>query len=149
MKRKTRQYLLYILFAFISTFINLVTQLIVEYFFLLSYQPYYNKIVYQTITLGLIFKICIATFISFLFKFFVDKLVIFNDNTKEIIKNLKKITIYAFFAIFTTAIFWGFELLFKLLFDFRYSEYLGGFIGLIFGYTLKFILDTRYVFNKK
>nr|HPO50615.1 GtrA family protein [Spirochaetota bacterium] len=96
----------------------------------------------------ILIKMSIATVVAFLFKFIVDKVVIFQDKESGVKENFRKITVYGFFAIFTTLIFWGFELFFKLCFSFKGSEYFGAVIGLATGYTIKFFLDSKFVFQK-
>ncbi|TFF87419.1 MAG: GtrA family protein [Promethearchaeota archaeon] len=61
---------------------------------------------------------------------------------------MKELILYGFFAIFTTIIFWGVQYALTMLMG---SEYyiLAGAIGLAIGYTIKFILDKLYVFEKK
>ena len=56
--------------------------------------------------------------------------------------------LYTIMGLLTTAIFWGFELLFHVLFDSREMRYLGGCLGLAIGYLSKYHLDKRFVFNK-
>ncbi|HOV13454.1 MAG TPA: GtrA family protein [Spirochaetota bacterium] len=147
MNQKARQYLLYLIFAIFSTLINLLTQIGVERVLFSLNIDFFSMVVVDKITLNIIIKMFIATVISFIFKFIVDKIVIFQDKTTNLVSNLKKIVIYGSFAVFTTLIFWGFELGFKFVFHFQYSEYIGGTLGLIIGYTLKFLLDSRYVFK--
>jgi len=53
------------------------------------------------------------------------------------------ILLYTIFAVFTTLIFWTTQLLFRLYIGF---EYIGMIIGLTIGYTIKFLLDRKYVF---
>jgi len=141
------KYFLYALFAFISTLINIATQKFVEFFILLSGFNFFKTIIYKNITVSLLLKMFVATIIAFVFKFLVDKILIFGNRDKAVSENVRQILFYGFFAVFTTLIFWGTELLFKLFFSFRYSEYAGAVIGLCIGYTIKYILDKKFVFN--
>jgi hypothetical protein len=50
-------------------------------------------------------------------------------------------------GLFTTFIFWGFELGFNFLFESTPMRYLGAVIGLTIGYFVKYQLDLRYVFR--
>jgi len=50
-------------------------------------------------------------------------------------------------GVFTTAIFWSFELIFDSIFNHQYAKYLGALIGLTIGYIIKYNLDKRFVFN--
>ncbi len=89
-----------------------------------------------------------ATIIAFIFKYLIDKIFIFKDNTKYLSKtHFKQIFLYGFFAVFTTLIFWAAELSFKQFLNFKNSHYVGAVIGLAIGYTIKFILDRKFVFN--
>jgi putative flippase GtrA len=94
-----------------------------------------------------------GTLTGFVFKFVVDKFIVFQDkiishSKDEIQKTTKQLGLYLGFAILTTAIFWGFELVFKILFSGDWYL-IGGLVGLIIGYTLKFLFDRKYVFKKK
>ena len=46
----------------------------------------------------------------------------------------------------TTLVFWGTEFAFHLAFQTDAMRYLGGVIGLVIGYAIKYQLDKRYVF---
>ena len=148
MKIKTK-YFLYILFAFISTMINIGTQHLVNIIITMSGNHFLiNTIIKDPIKLSLLISMFCATIIAFLFKFVIDKIIIFKDKSTEITENIRQILIYGLFALFTTLIFWVFEISFKYFFKFQYSEYMGAIIGLTIGYTIKFVLDSKYVFNK-
>ena len=144
---RTKQYILYIFFAFLSALINILTQIIIQKILYIAEFDFLKKAVLGNINSEIIIKMLIATVVAFLFKFIVDKVVIFQDKTTNLKENFTKITVYGFFAIFTTIIFWGFEISFKYFFSFKYSEYFGGVIGLALGYTIKFILDSKFVFQ--
>jgi len=150
MKNK-KKYLLYILFSFLSMLINLLTQKGVELFFVKVLEAdFFNNVFYfiKNITTGIFIQLFIATIAGFVFKYIVDKILIFKDTTKVVSKkHLFQVFLYTFFAVFTTLIFWGTELAFKYFFEFRNSEYIGAALGLAVGYTLKFFLDKRFVFT--
>ena len=102
----------------------------------------------KKVTFGLLFQMFIATIIAFIFKYLVDKIFIFKDKTKYFSKtHLKMIFMYGSFAILTTLIFWFFELSFKYFFNFKNAHYIGAVLGLAIGYTIKFLLDKKYVFD--
>lgn len=134
------------LFAFLSLGVNLLLQIIADG--VLSLFQVFTVTVYKNLTIAIFIKTGIATIGAFLFKFAVDKWLLFKDHNPDIKNTMRQIVIYGMFAVFTTLIFWGFEFGFKLLFHFRFSEYAGGVIGLVLGYTLKFIFDSRFVFNR-
>jgi hypothetical protein len=141
------KYVLYILFAVLSAFINIGTQAVIS--LVINGIHFFETIITGNITFGLIFKMVIATIVAFIFKFFIDKFFIFNNKSKRIAENLRQILFYGFFAVFTTLIFWSFELFFKYKFIFPYSEYAGAVTGLAIGYTTKFFLDSKFVFLKE
>ena len=55
---------------------------------------------------------------------------------------------YTFTGVFTTIVFWGTEIFFHYAFESDFMRYVGGVIGLVIGYILKFLLDSRFVFRK-
>jgi len=131
--------------------INVGTQKIFELFFnkILKFK-FYSTIIFfsKKITYGLLIQMAFATIIAFIFKYLIDKIFIFKDNTKYLSKtHFKQIFLYGFFAVFTTLIFWAAELSFKQFLNFKNSHYVGAVIGLAIGYTIKFILDRKFVFN--
>jgi putative flippase GtrA len=141
-----KRYFLYVFFAFVSMAINIGTQIFVSLVVDLSKTNFFQYVLTGNITVKLIVSMAIATIVAFIFKFIVDKIFIFKNINKKMKENLRQIFFYGLFAVITTLIFWGFELCFKYVFVFSYSEYLGGFVGLCIGYSLKFILDSRFVF---
>jgi hypothetical protein len=150
--RKKTQYSLYILFAFISTLLNIGIQKITEMTVKWLHPAFYGTAVLSgsNITLGLLIQMCTATVLAFIFKYLADKLLIFRDKTAYISgAHFKQIVLYGSFAVLTTVIFWGTELIFKNFLPFKDSEYIGAFLGLLIGYSLKFFLDRKYVFSQK
>ena len=55
--------------------------------------------------------------------------------------------LYGFMGVFTTAVFWGVEYAFHVLFGSDAMRYLGGAIGLTVGSWMKYHLDKRFVFK--
>ena len=150
MEKVNNQYYRYMIFAIFAIFVNIIVQILSKEIFI----SFFNSISYNFIEINaskfeywFIFALGSGTLAGFVFKFIVDKFIVFEDvknNTIE--KTTKQLTLYLTFAIFTTIIFWGFELLFKVLFS--GDVYLiGGIIGLAIGYTVKFVLDRTYVFT--
>ncbi len=149
-----KQLVFYGLFAIISTLINLLTQRGSEFLIdfsniqFLSTALINNQQTGKVLTLGYFICLFNATVTGFVFKYFCDKLVVFKDTTATIsTKHFKMVLLYGIFAILTTIIFWSFSAAFKLLFTFNGSAYLGSIIGLTIGYTIKFYLDSKFVFN--
>jgi putative flippase GtrA len=52
-------------------------------------------------------------------------------------------------GVCTTLIFWMFEISFEYMFEFSSAKYYGATIGLSIGYTMKYFLDKKFVFNLK
>ncbi len=143
-----KQYILYILFAVICTFINIGSQLLVEY--LISPINQLQTIVYtntdKSIRIFDIIKIIIGTGLGFMSKFILDKFFVFKEKHENIAHTFRQMILYGIMAVFTTFIFWSFQISFKLLFDFTFAEEIGAVIGLGIGYTVKFLLDRKFVF---
>lgn len=82
-------------------------------------------------------------------KYLLDKRFIFRYKTENKSEDLGKFILYSLMGVVTTAIFWGSELLFNYLFTGENMKFLGGLIGLIIGYTVKYFLDRQFVFIKR
>lgn len=50
-------------------------------------------------------------------------------------------------GVFTTFIFWGFEIGFDLIFKTEMAKYIGAVFGLSIGYIIKYFLDKKFVFK--
>ncbi len=87
-----------------------------------------------------------GTFCGLVTKFNLDKKFIFYYRTKKRTEDLRKFIMYSSLSLFTTIIFWSFELSFNFLWKSEFAKYVGGLIGLIIGYTIKYFLDKKYVF---
>jgi hypothetical protein len=123
----------YIYFATISTALNLLSQ----YFSLVFYNDFG----------GLFVAILIGTVIGMTSKYFLDKNYIFYYVNKDRNRGVKNFFFYSLTGIFTTIIFWGFEIGFHFTFNSNLAKYIGAIIGLSIGYFLKFFLDRKYVFK--
>lgn len=151
--KRNNQYFLYVFFAIITTLINLGVQkgmeiLLADTLNFSIYSIYIFK--NSRITYGLMLQILTATALAFIFKYSVDKIYIFKDKTSYFTyTHLKQLLLYGSFAVLTTIIFWVFELSFEQFFVFRNAKYTGAIIGLAVGYTVKFLLDKKYVFIYK
>lgn len=136
-------------FAIIAIVINIMVQIISKELFIVVLNSFaYNYIKFSSTKLEywFILALGVGTVSGFVFKFIVDKFIVFEERTTTIEKTTKQIFLYFLFAILTTAIFWGFEFLFKILFTKGNMYLIGGIIGLTIGYTIKFLLDKTYVF---
>ncbi|MCZ0963746.1 GtrA family protein [Paracoccus benzoatiresistens] len=118
----------YVLFAIVSTLVNFGTQELV-----IGVAP-------------LAISILAGTAAGFAVKYVLDKKWIFQDCYTGPGHEARKITLYALFSVLTTAVFWGFEITFWLVWQTDLAKYAGGVIGLAIGYLAKFALDRRFVF---
>ncbi len=90
----------------------------------------------------------IGTAIGLLMKYVLDKRYIFKAQTKNLAHDGYLFILYTAMGLITTAIFWLVEYGFHWIFNNDGMRYLGGALGLAIGYTLKYQLDKRYVFQK-
>lgn len=81
-------------------------------------------------------------------KYVLDKRWIFYDDEGGLRAHGRKFGLYSAMGLFTTAVFWGTETLFALLFHTDFMTLAGGALGLALGYVLKFHLDRRFVFRR-
>lgn len=125
----------YILFAIVSTILNLISQ----FLFLFFYDGF----------LKLYFAILIGTLSGLICKYILDKVYIFKFKSADKINEVKTFISYSLTGVFTTLIFWGTEIFFDLIFKYDFAKYIGAIVGLTIGYIIKFILDKKFVFNIK
>ena len=123
----------YVLFAIISTIVNLGFQ-------------YLSFLVYSGF-LALYVAMFVGTLAGLILKYVLDKKYIFFHETKSKKEDGKKFLLYSLMGVFTTFIFWGFEIGFDYLFEDKNAKYLGGLIGLAIGYVVKYNLDKKFVFK--
>ena len=122
----------YIIFAIISITINLLAQ-------------YFVLIFADVLCIAMFF----GTFLGLITKYFLDKKFIFYYRSKNKIDDGKKFFVYSFFGIFTTLVFWGFEISFDAVFKSDLAKYVGALLGLVIGYILKYFLDKNFVFKER
>lgn len=141
----------YSLFAGISTLCNLSTQKLILIFFPnIGFLTGFDSFdVFGRFSLDLIFLTAIffGTLVGLIIKYILDKKYIFNFDTKSYSENTGKFLLYSFMGIFTTLIYWAFEISFDYLFNNDSAKYVGAIIGLAIGYVIKYNLDKRFVFN--
>ena len=124
----------YVLFAALSMVANLVTQ----------------ELLFRTAPIApLAFAILGGTAAGFAVKYVLDKKWIFHDATTTGRDELRKISLYGFFSVFTTLIFWGFEVAFWWIWRTDLAKYAGAVLGLSLGYAIKFSLDRTFVFRAR
>ena len=126
---------LYIFFALISTFANLITQR-----FILSINN--SNLFFLT-------AVILGTFIGLLIKFFLDKKWIFNDISYGLENQTRKFSLYASMGLLTTIIFWSTETIFWFIWQTEKMREIGAILGLTIGYILKYKLDKNFVFKKR
>ncbi len=79
-------------------------------------------------------------------KYVLDKRFIFRDRTGGAAQHVKKFGLYAMMGLATTVIFWGAEIGAAAISASSYAMYVGGALGLMVGYIVKYRLDRRFVF---
>lgn len=81
-------------------------------------------------------------------KYLLDKKWIFFDAVRPAAEEARTMFLYTATGIVTTAIFWGSEAAFWLIWQTHPMRELGAVIGLTVGYVIKYNLDRHYVFRK-
>lgn len=122
----------YAAFAVIATIANLATQRGVLYFG--------QSAVYFMAAVGA------GTLVGLVVKYVLDKRWIFFDLETGVKNHSRKFTLYTVMGLVTTAIFWGTETAFWLIWQTTAMRELGAVIGLSIGYVVKYQLDRRFVF---
>jgi len=134
-KSATKIAVLYCLFAGLSTVVNIGSQMLSMFIY------------------GGIYAVEISIFIGTLaglpLRYYLEKRYIFSYQSKNIKHDGKLFVLYSFMGAFTTAIFWGTEYAFHLIFIADFMRYVGGILGLTIGYYVKYQLDKRFVFVDK
>jgi putative flippase GtrA len=123
----------YVLFAIISTLVNLLFQ-------------YLSFMLYDGF-LALYVAMFFGTLAGLVLKYILDKKYIFFHTPKSKKDDGKKFVLYSLMGVFTTFIFWGFEIAFDALLAFENAKYLGALLGLSIGYIVKYQLDKKFVFK--
>ncbi len=123
----------YIWFAIVSTIVNLGFQYI-SFFIYNGFLSLYVAMFFGTLA-GLVLK------------YILDKKFIFYHKPKDKKDDGKKFFLYSLMGVFTTFIFWGFEMGFHYIFENENSKYIGAVIGLVIGYVIKYNLDKKFVFK--
>lgn len=123
----------YAFFAVLATLANLATQRSVLWFG----------------DSGILFALAVGagTLVGLVLKYFLDKRWIFEDMSVGVKAQGRKFSLYTAMGIVTTAIFWGTETAFWLVWQTDMMRELGAVIGLSIGYVVKYNLDRRYVFT--
>ncbi len=123
----------YSFFALIATIINLITQFI-------------SLAIYSQ-DFSLYIAMFLGTITGLIAKYILDKKYIFYYVVKDKKEDSQKFILYSIMGVFTTLIFWGFEIGFDYIFDSEIAKYIGAIIGLSIGYITKYFLDKKFVFK--
>ena len=123
---------LYSLFAAFSTAINIGCQILSIW---LYKGPYAVEV-----------SIFFGTAAALPLRYLLEKRYIFAFKSNNIAHDGQLFVLYSFMGVFTTAIFWGVEYAFHLIFVTDTMRYVGGVIGLALGFYVKYQLDKKYVF---
>jgi putative flippase GtrA len=134
----TRIAILYVLFALISTAINIATQAAV--FSGLGQIPRLSDISLPT-------SVVAGTGAGLVSKYLLDKRWIFQYKAIDATDEARAFIMYTVMGVVTTAIYLVFEFVFHWLFRSDVMRYLGASIGLAIGYFIKYRLDRRYSFK--
>lgn len=125
---------LYVVFALVATLVNLLSQWPV----FILFDGWW--VLYAALFVG--------TIAGLVTKYILDKRYIFNYKATSKKDDLHKFGLYSLMGVFTTIIFWGTEMSFYYAFEFNGAQYIGGALGLIIGYVVKYLLDKRFVFKE-
>lgn len=123
----------YALFAVIATVANLAAQ----------------RAVLALGDTGLTFAAAVlaGTAVGLVIKYALDKRWIFHDRTAGAARTGRQFTLYTIMGLVTTAIFWGTETAFWLIWRTDPMREAGAVLGLAVGYVVKYNLDRRFVFT--
>lgn len=123
---------LYTIFAAFSTAINIGAQMLSIWVYTGSY--------------AVEVSILIGTAAGLPLRYFLEKRYIFAFKSNNIVHDGQLFVLYSFMGVFTTAIFWGVEYAFHIIFATSTMRYVGGVIGLAIGFYVKYQLDKKFVF---
>lgn len=99
-------------------------------------------------TAGFVVAVAFGTGVGLVIKYILDKRWIFADHSTGMAAHGRKFGMYTAMGLVTTAIFWGSETAFWLIFETHAMRELGAVLGLAVGYVVKYNLDRRFVFSQ-
>lgn len=123
---------LYTGFALLSTIINIGSQMLSIWVYA---GPYSIEL-----------SILVGTATGLPLRYLLEKKYIFEFQSQNLIHDSKLFVLYSFMGVITTAIFWGTEYAFHLIYATDTMRYIGGVIGLSIGFYVKYQLDKKFVF---
>ena len=88
-----------------------------------------------------------GTGVGLVVKYLLDKRYIFDDRSTGLSAHGRRFSLYTLMGVATTGIFWGVQTLSFAVFGTETMLYVGGFLGLLIGYVVKYRLDRRFVFT--
>ncbi len=91
--------------------------------------------------------VLVGTAVGLVIKYLLDKRWIFFDTSKGAAMHSKKFSLYTLMGVITTAIFWGAETSFWMIWQTDFMREVGAVSGLAIGYFIKYKLDRKYVFQ--
>lgn len=98
-------------------------------------------------SLALYAAMAVGTGVGLVVKYVLDKRYIFRFYTRDAAHERSTFVRYAVTGLLTTAIFWGAEIAFDLIFGTPQARQAGAVLGLTVGYLIKYRLDKRHVFQ--
>lgn len=122
----------YSAFAVVATIANLAAQRVV--------------LAINASALGFTAAVAVGTLVGLAIKYVLDKRWIFYDTATGVQAHGRKFALYTAMGVITTAIFWGAETAFWLIWHTDLMRELGAVLGLAVGYVVKYQLDRRFVF---
>ena len=108
-----------------------------------------QRLVLSTGETGLHFAAAVGagTIVGLVVKYVLDKRWIFFDRATGLRAHGRRFTLYTAMGVITTAIFWGTETAFWLIWGTDLMRETGAVLGLAVGYVVKYHLDKRFVFT--
>lgn len=133
MKSSIKTLFLYVFFAVLASVGNFVSQAAVFYFLGRS---------------GLCLQVALVlgTAVGLITKYALDKVYVFGHTAGGIACEGRVFVLYVLTGVVTTAIFWGAEWGAWIVFRNDLAVFVGGAVGLMCGYFVKYRLDRKFVF---
>ena len=98
---------------------------------------------------AMLLSMLVGTGVGLVTKYILDKRYIFIFKADNLAHDGRLFLLYSVMGIVTTALFWIIEYGFHWIFATELMRYIGGAIGLIMGYLIKYRLDKQFVFVNK
>jgi putative flippase GtrA len=98
---------------------------------------------------GITCSVIAGTAAGLLVKYILDQRYIFRFIPRDLTHQGRLFLLYSALGLATTGLFWTTEAAFAWGFRSARMRYLGGALGLLLGYLIKYQLDKRYVFGPK